>query len=119
MAKEMKDARAQGAEAVSDIKQDMKTREPAQGEIRFVENILYDEDVGDVVPEIYREHRHRFSKVPEDLEAYKRQVMYRCAHIGTKELEIVLKDYLKLHQADMTRADVEQFDDEILNIENP
>ena len=45
--------------------------------------------------------------------------MYRCAHIGTKELEIVLKDYLKLHQAAMTREEVAQFDDEILNIENP
>ena len=45
--------------------------------------------------------------------------MYRAGHIGTKELEIVLRDYLRLHQDKMSYADVEQFDNEILNIENP
>ena len=45
--------------------------------------------------------------------------MYRAGHIGTKELEIVLRDYLKLHQDEMSYEDVEQFDHEILNVENP
>ena len=45
--------------------------------------------------------------------------MYRSGHIGTKELEIILRDYLMIHQDKMTYEDVEQFDDEILNIENP
>ena len=71
------------------------------------------------MPEIYREHRHRFSKQPEDIDAYKRQVMYRAGHIGTKELEIVLMDYLKINQDNMTYADVEKFDYEILSVENP
>ena len=62
-----------------------------------MENILYDSEEEDIVPEIYREHRHRFSQQPEDIDAYKRQVMYRSSHIGTKELEIVLSDWLKLN----------------------
>ena len=71
------------------------------------------------MPEIYREHRHRFSKQPEDLGAYKRQIMYRAGHIGTKELEILLRDWLLLNQEGMNYEDVEQFDHEILSIENP
>ena len=45
--------------------------------------------------------------------------MYRSSHIGTKELEIVLKDYLILNQDNMTYKDVEEFDYQILSIENP
>ena len=45
--------------------------------------------------------------------------MYRCGHIGTKELEIVLRDYLDLHAHDMTYEELEQFDADILDIENP
>ena len=84
-----------------------------------MENINYDEEQDDIVPEIYREHRHRFSKQPEDLDAYKRQVMYRSLHIGTKELEILLSDWLKINQHKMTYQDVEEYDYQILSIENP
>ena len=45
--------------------------------------------------------------------------MYRAGHIGTKELEILLRDYLKINQESMTYEQVEQFDHEILSIENP
>ena len=45
--------------------------------------------------------------------------MYRCGHIGTKELEIVLRDYLELHANQMTYEELEQFDADILDIENP
>ena len=71
------------------------------------------------MPEIYREHRHRFSKQPSELGAYKRQVMYRSLHIGTKELEILLSDFLKINQDSMTYQDVEEYDFDILSIENP
>ena len=89
------------------------------GEIRFLENIKYDETEKDIVPEIYREHRHKFSNKPDNVDAFKRQLLYRCSHIGTKELEILLRDYLILHQEKMSYSDVEQFDEEILNMENP
>ncbi len=49
------------------------------------------------VPEIYREHRHRFSKKPEDIDAFKRQLLYRSKHLGTKELEIVIGDWFILN----------------------
>ena len=84
-----------------------------------MENINYDEDQDDIVPEVYREHRHKFGDKPKDLSAYKRQLKYRCAHIGTKELEILLRDYLTLNQDKMDYAETERFDDEILNVENP
>ena len=45
--------------------------------------------------------------------------MYRASHIGTKELEIVLADYLKINQNNMTYNDVEKFDYDILSVENP
>tara|TARA_B110000285_G_C14685552_1_gene406678 strand:+ start:169 stop:561 length:393 start_codon:yes stop_codon:yes gene_type:complete len=84
-----------------------------------LDNIQFDEDQDDIVPEIYREHRHRFSKQPEDLEAYKRQVMYRSSHIGTKELEIILSDWLKINQDSLSYKDVEEYDHQILSVENP
>ena len=92
------------------IREEQANRAPQQGEIRFVENILYDSEEEDVVPEIYREHRHRFSKQPDDIDAYKRQIMYRSSHIGTKELEIVLSDWLTLNQHKMSYQDVEEYD---------
>ena len=76
-------------------------------------------DQGFDVPSVFRDHRHQYSAKPEDREAYRRQITYRCGHIGTKELEIVLRDYLTLHSAKMTYAELEQFDEDILDMENP
>ena len=45
--------------------------------------------------------------------------MYRSKHIGTKELEIVLGDWLVLNQHKMSYQDVEEYDHQILSIENP
>ena len=45
--------------------------------------------------------------------------MYRSSHIGTKELEIVLADWLTLNQHKMSYQDVEEYDHQILSIENP
>ena len=45
--------------------------------------------------------------------------MYRASHIGTKELEIVLADWLSLNLDEMTYADLEEFDENVLDIENP
>jgi succinate dehydrogenase flavin-adding protein (antitoxin of CptAB toxin-antitoxin module) len=53
------------------------------------------------------------------LEAYRRQIIYRVGHIGTKELEIILRDYMTLYGKQMTYSELEQFDSEILDIENP
>ena len=71
------------------------------------------------MPEVFREHRHAYSERPTDPAAYRKQIMYRCGHIGTKELEIVLRDYLTLNAESMTYEDLEQFDKDILDIENP
>ena len=45
--------------------------------------------------------------------------MYRCSHIGTKELEIVLRDWLILNQDKFTYEELERFDNEIVSMENP
>mmetsp|Transcript_6518 Transcript_6518/g.10473 ORF Transcript_6518/g.10473 Transcript_6518/m.10473 type:complete len:92 (+) Transcript_6518:323-598(+) len=45
--------------------------------------------------------------------------MYRSKHIGTKELEIFLSDWLTLNMDKMSYQDVEDYDQEILSIENP
>ena len=45
--------------------------------------------------------------------------MYRCSYIGTKELEIVLKDWLRINQDKLTYEELEQFDWEIVCMENP
>ena len=45
--------------------------------------------------------------------------MYRCTHIGTKELEVVLGDFLKINLGKMTYKEVEEFDAEIISMENP
>ena len=74
---------------------------------------------GHAVPDVYREYRARFSQKPTDLNAYRRQVMFRCSHIGTKELEILLRDYLLINQDKMTYEDLEEFDNEIVSVENP
>ena len=50
---------------------------------------------------------------------YRKQLMYRCGHFGAKECEIILKDWLTLNSAQLTRAELEQFDDEILSMEVP
>ena len=84
-----------------------------------MDNVNYASDDEDVVPEIYREHRHKFSIQPADIDAYKRQIMYRCTHIGTKELEIVLGDYLKINMDNMSYKECEEFDEQIISMENP
>ena len=45
--------------------------------------------------------------------------MYRSKHIGTKELEIILSDWLTLNKHKLTYQDLEEYDTNILNIENP
>ena len=71
------------------------------------------------MPEIYRENRHKYSTKPAEVEGYKKQVVYRSTHIGTKELEIILGDWLYLNLKNMNYDEVEQFDMDVLDIENP
>eukprot|EP00352_Strombidinopsis_acuminata_P004665 CAMPEP_0176349962 /NCGR_PEP_ID=MMETSP0126-20121128/9091_1 /TAXON_ID=141414 ORGANISM="Strombidinopsis acuminatum, Strain SPMC142" /NCGR_SAMPLE_ID=MMETSP0126 /ASSEMBLY_ACC=CAM_ASM_000229 /LENGTH=114 /DNA_ID=CAMNT_0017699681 /DNA_START=258 /DNA_END=602 /DNA_ORIENTATION=+ len=66
-----------------------------------------------------RQYRHMLSEKPTDRDAYLRQIKYRCGYIGTKEIEILLRDYLHLHSENMSYEDLSAFDDEVLNIENP
>ena len=80
---------------------------------------IHDSEEGVNVPEVFRENRERFSSKPEDINAYRRQIKYRCGYIGTKELEIVLSDWLDMNAPNMTYAELEQFDKEVLDIENP
>ena len=58
---------------------------------------IHDSEEGVNVPEVFRENRERFSSKPEDINAYRRQIKYRCGYIGTKELEIVLSDWLDMN----------------------
>ncbi len=78
-----------------------------------------DNDAGEETPEVFREYRHKYSSKPTDIAAYRRQIIFRCGNIGTKELEIVLRDYLTLHAEKMSYEELEQFDTDILDIENP
>ena len=80
-----------------------------QGEIRLNSNPYQDpkggnreEEEGDFVPEIFRQNRHKYSSKPIEIGGYRRQIMYRAAHIGTKELEIVLADWLSLNMDNMS-----------------
>lgn len=77
------------------------------------------EEEGYEVPGVFREHRHSYSTKPETRDAYLRQITYRCGHFGTKELEIIFRDWLTLYGADLTYEDLEKFDIQILDIENP
>ena len=92
---------------------EMEWKKPVRG-VDYVFN-----DSGQDTPDVFREHRHRYSEKPKDLAAYRRQITFRCGNIGTKELEIVLRDYLTINSGKMTYADLEQFDADILDIENP
>lgn len=71
------------------------------------------------MPEIFRQNRHKYSTKPTDIEAYRKQIVYRSTHIGTKELEIILGDWLALNIAKMTYDELAGFDKDILDIENP
>ena len=45
--------------------------------------------------------------------------MYRCGRYGTKELELLLTDWFRERGAGLTYSQLEQFDQQVLNIENP
>ena len=64
-------------------------------------------DPGQDVPEVFRQHRHQYSQKPAEVDGYRKQIIYRCGHIGTKELEIVLRDWLELHAHAMTYEELE------------
>ena len=45
--------------------------------------------------------------------------MYRCGRFGNQGIEIILTDWFKHNGAGLSYADLEQFDIDVLNIENP
>ena len=104
----------------SQVESDFKIAQQAHAEWDFkLKPKSIDDSPGQDVPEVFREHRHNFSEKPADLNAYRRQLHYRCTHIGTKELEIVLGDWLTINSATLSYDELEQFDDQILDMENP
>ena len=78
-----------------------------------------EKEEGYEVPEVFRQHRHSYSAKPETAEAYRKQILYRCGHIGTKEIEIILRDYLAMYAEKMTYEELSEFDRDILDVENP
>jgi hypothetical protein len=66
-----------------------------------------DEFEDDRVDQTFRELRHDYSSKPMEASDYLKQIRYRCGHIGTKELEIVFRDYLELFGDKMTYAELE------------
>ena len=73
----------------------------------------------DIVPEVFRQNRHKYSFKPDEIGGYRRQLTYRCTHIGTKELEIILGDWIQLNLDKLSYQDLEEFDTDILDVENP
>ena len=51
--------------------------------------------------------------------SFRKQMMYRCGRFGNKEIEIILTDWFKINGAGLSYGDLEQFDQDVLNIENP
>ena len=58
------------------------------------------------VPEAYRMCRDEFDSNPEDLESFRKKLMYRCGRFGTKEIEIILTDWFKEHASGLTHAEL-------------
>ena len=68
---------------------------------RPIKGIDFDPESEDYqVPGVFREFRHQYSAKPTDRDAYLRQITYRCGHLGTKELEIIFRDWLTLYGKD-------------------
>ena len=56
---------------------------------------------------------------PTDLHGYRKQIAHRAGRFGTKELEIVLSQYLDKYGNAMSYNDLEDFEAEVLSLENP
>ena len=56
---------------------------------------------------------------PPTVDGFKKQVMFRCKHLGIKELEIIIGDWLELNIDKMEFDDLEQFEEEVIQVENP
>ena len=94
-------------------------REPDRHNPAFDFDAEYENDDGYSVPEAYRKHRDEYDERPEDLESFRKQLMYRCGRFGTKEIEIILTDWFKEHAAGLSYNELKQFDIDVLNMENP
>ena len=113
-----------GGKESSTVKAHGKQNPIQQGEIRLNHNPYQNPNIdqeqdGEYVPEIFRQNRHKYSTRPTEIGGYKRQIIYRSVHIGTKELEIVLGDWLSINIDKLSYADLIEFDQNVLDIENP
>ena len=60
-----------------------------------------------------------WSPRPKDLESFKKQTLFRWKHLGMKELEIIIGDWLDLNIEKMNYEDLDQFEEEVVQVENP
>ena len=56
---------------------------------------------------------------PKDLEGFRKQTLYRWNHLGMKELEILIGDWLDRNIYHMDYDDLNQFEEEVVQVENP
>ena len=56
---------------------------------------------------------------PSEVEAFRRQTLFRWKHLGIKELEIIIGDWVEMNIDKMSFEDLEQFEEEVIQVENP
>mmetsp|Transcript_11819 Transcript_11819/g.13420 ORF Transcript_11819/g.13420 Transcript_11819/m.13420 type:complete len:111 (-) Transcript_11819:126-458(-) len=56
---------------------------------------------------------------PADLDGFRKQTLYRCRHLGMKELEIIIGDWVEMNLDKMDYKDLDQFEEEVIQVENP
>ena len=56
---------------------------------------------------------------PEKVEDYRKMLVFRCTHLGTLELEIIIGDYMKRNAESMSYEDLIEFENQIVDTENP
>ena len=86
--------------------------------VRGVKHVFNDSVVE--IPDVYAQYRSQFQQpLPQSLTAYRKQLMYRVGHIGTKELELVMSQYLDQEAYGWTYNELLAFDRDVLKMENP
>ena len=71
------------------------------------------------MPDVYKQYRGDFNERPQDIVAFRKQLLYRLKCYGNKEIEILLVDWFTQHSEELSYEELVQFDTDVLNIENP
>ena len=56
---------------------------------------------------------------PKNLEGFKKQTVFRWKHLGMKELEIIIGDWIEMNADKMSYEELAQFEEEVIQVENP